>query len=63
MLGRPRSVPLETATRIRVERESGLTLTSIARRLNEEGIPTARGGARWYPSTVRAIARQSEMAT
>ena len=33
-----------------------MTLEAIARRLNDEGVPTAQGGKRWYASTVRAVA-------
>lgn len=40
--------------RIVAEREAGASLSDIARRLTGEGVPTVRGGARWYPSTVRA---------
>ncbi len=36
-------------------RDGGASLGAIAARLNEAGVPTARGGARWYASTVRAI--------
>jgi DNA invertase Pin-like site-specific DNA recombinase len=35
---------------------AGLGLSAIARELNEEGAPTGQGGARWYPSSVRAVA-------
>ena len=35
-------------------RAAGLTLQAIADELNEEGIPTARGGAKWRPSSVQA---------
>jgi hypothetical protein len=31
-----------------------LTLQAIADELNEEGIPTARGGTEWRPSSVQA---------
>ncbi len=34
--------------------EAGEGLTAIANRLNTEGVPTSRGGAKWYPSRVRA---------
>ena len=34
--------------------EDGLSMNEIARRLNEQGVMTARGG-RWHASTVRAI--------
>jgi DNA-binding NarL/FixJ family response regulator len=40
-----------------IARELGLTLEAIARRLNDEGMPTAQGGKRWYASTVRAVVR------
>jgi DNA invertase Pin-like site-specific DNA recombinase len=35
-------------------RAAGLTLQAIANELNEEGIPTARGGTKWRPSSVQA---------
>jgi DNA invertase Pin-like site-specific DNA recombinase len=35
-------------------RGAGLTLQAIADMLNEEGVPTARGGAIWRPSSVQA---------
>jgi len=31
-----------------------LTLQAIADELNEEGIPTTRGGTKWRPSSVQA---------
>jgi hypothetical protein len=37
-------------------RQSGLTLQAIADRLNAEGVPTLRGGAKWRPSSVQAAA-------
>lgn len=40
--------------RIVSEREAGATLAAIAEGLEADRVPTARGGARWYPSTVRA---------
>lgn len=55
-LGRPRVLPAEVVARIRDDRESGLALSAIARQLNEEGVPTAHGGAKWYASTIRAVA-------
>lgn len=33
-------------------REQGMTMQAIADRLNEEGVPTLRGGTRWRPSSV-----------
>jgi DNA invertase Pin-like site-specific DNA recombinase len=37
-------------------RGAGLTLQAIADMLNEEGVPTVRGGATWRPSSVQAAA-------
>ena len=54
-LGRPRLLPAEVVERIFRESQSGSSLSAIARQLNEDGVATAQGGARWYPSTVRAI--------
>jgi hypothetical protein len=33
-----------------------MTLQAIADRLNAEGVPTVRGGAKWRPSSVQAAA-------
>lgn len=54
-LGRPRSLSAALVRRIAVERAAGATLTSIANGMNDEGVSTAQGGARWYPSTIRAV--------
>jgi DNA invertase Pin-like site-specific DNA recombinase len=43
----------EEITRMRAE---GMTLQAIADRLNEDGVPTVRGGAKWRPSSVQAAA-------
>jgi hypothetical protein len=53
--GRKPVVPPEITNRIRGERSAGLTLRQIAANLNAEGIPTAHGGVRWWPSTVRTV--------
>jgi hypothetical protein len=37
-------------------RKEGLTLQAIADRLNEESVPTLRGGSEWRPSSVQAAA-------
>ena len=56
-LGRPATMPHETRARINALRNSGVTLQGVADTLNTEGIPTARGGSKWYASTVqKAIA-------
>jgi DNA invertase Pin-like site-specific DNA recombinase len=45
----------ELAKRIRAMRSEGMTLQAIADSLNEEGVPTARGAARWRPSSVQSV--------
>jgi peptidoglycan hydrolase-like protein with peptidoglycan-binding domain/DNA invertase Pin-like site-specific DNA recombinase len=42
--------------RIAHMRSEGMTLQAIADRLNTEGVPTVRGGAKWRPSSVQAAA-------
>lgn len=54
-LGRPRVLADEVRARIIAEHTAGRTLSAIARDLEADNVPTARGGARWWPSTVRAI--------
>ncbi len=46
----------ELRERIRSLRDDGMTLQAIADRLNEDGVPTLRGGAEWRPSSVQAAA-------
>ena len=54
-LGRPSTLPADVVQRIVRERAEKVTLTAIAEGLNSDGVPTARGGARWYQSTVSAV--------
>jgi hypothetical protein len=54
-LGRPRELDELLALRIVSLHESGIGLAATARMLNEEGVPTARGGVAWHPATIRAI--------
>jgi DNA invertase Pin-like site-specific DNA recombinase len=54
-LGRPPSIDPKLARRIRSMRSRGLTLQAICDRLNREGVPTARGGAAWRPTSLRAV--------
>lgn len=54
-LGRPRVMLESVRERIVSERQEGRTLAAIADGLNADKVPTARGGARWYPSTVKAV--------
>jgi len=39
---------------------AGSGWSAIACQLNEEEVPTAHGGAKWHPSTVRAVVMRSE---
>jgi DNA invertase Pin-like site-specific DNA recombinase len=55
-LGRPPAVPVDVVARIQDLRAAGRTYQSIADSLNTDAVPTAHGGQRWYPSTVRYIA-------
>jgi DNA invertase Pin-like site-specific DNA recombinase len=52
--GVAQTVPLKLRRRIVRMRKAGMTLQAIADRLNEEGVPTLRGGVRWRPSSVQA---------
>ena len=54
-LGRPRTLPSKVCRRIERMRARGNSLAAIAEKLNKDQVPTAHGGARWYPSTVRAV--------
>ena len=53
-LGAPPEIDPSVATRIRDERAAGSTLREIAERLNNDGVPTARGG-RWRASTLQRV--------
>jgi DNA invertase Pin-like site-specific DNA recombinase len=46
----------ELRERIARMRAEGMTLQAISDRLNAEGVPTVRGGAKWRPSSVQAAA-------
>jgi hypothetical protein len=59
-VGRPPAVPAEVAERIRAEHAAGRTLGQIARGLDAHRIPTAQGGRRWWPSSVRAVLLRSD---
>jgi hypothetical protein len=60
--GRPPTLPRSVVERIRLEYASGLGLSDIARRLTHEGVPTAHGGRKWWPSSVRAVLVRSTSA-
>ena len=52
-LGRPPQMSEYVIERIRRERAAGKSLAAIANGLDADRIPTAQGGRRWYPATVR----------
>ena len=54
-LGRPQTLPAHVVERIRAEHAGGAGWSAIARALNADGVPTAHGGVRWYPATVRYV--------
>lgn len=54
-LGRPVTLAQDVRERIAAERAAGRTLQAIADGLNADNVPTARGGATWRPSQVRAV--------
>jgi DNA invertase Pin-like site-specific DNA recombinase len=58
-LGRPRVISDAVVARIEAERASGRSLRAIADSLNGDEIPTARGGRRWYVSTVQSVLSQA----
>jgi hypothetical protein len=53
--GRPQTLPRSVVERIRLAYARGQSLSEIARALNAEGVPTAHGGRKWWPSTVRTV--------
>lgn len=54
-LGRPSVLPREVVAGIVENHRAGISLNRIAVQLNETGVDTARGGGRWYASTVKAV--------
>lgn len=53
--GRPRVLAPELVDLIQAERAAGRSLGQIANDLNNRQVPTAHGGARWWPSTIRSV--------
>ena len=41
--------------RVVADRASGVSFGKIAAALNSDSVPTAQGGKRWYPATVKAV--------
>ena len=59
-LGRPPTMSRYAIERIRRERAAGKSLAAIANGLNADHIPTAQGGRRWYPATVRYTLKRAQ---
>jgi len=57
--GRPTTLSVELVLHIQAEHAKGMSMRQIARDLNAAQTPTAHGGAKWWPSTVRAVLRRS----
>jgi len=57
--GRPQELAPEVQDDIRKQRDTGRTLREIASDLNNRRVPTAHGGAQWWPSTVRGVLRRT----
>jgi len=62
-LGRPSSLDWDVVARIVAERDAGSTWQAIADGLGADGVPTARGGVRWYPASVRKVYVGQDAAT
>jgi DNA invertase Pin-like site-specific DNA recombinase len=48
------AIPPKLQRRIERMRHAGMTLQAISDVLNEEGVPTVRGGAKWRPSSLQS---------
>ena len=59
-LGRPVETPDDSRARIVEMHQEGLSLREIARRLEEEGLKTARGG-KWHACTVSSLLRSERL--
>lgn len=59
-LGRPQRADADLIDKIVKLRSGGAALREIAATLNEQGVPTVHGGARWHASTVSGILRRPE---
>lgn len=60
--GRPCTLSPETVLTIKELRKKGRTLLEITDQLNREQVKTARGGLKWYTSTVSSILRTHALA-
>ena len=55
--GRPRAVPNHVEQQIVALHAGGAGCRQIARFLNDTQIPTAHGGLKWWPGTIRRLLR------
>lgn len=62
-VGRPSSISPQLRRSILEMHRAGLGASAIAKTLNERKVKTARGGARWYPSTVRYVTQSTTTET
>src|SRR5581483_2320648 len=58
-IGRPPTLPASVVKRIKRQRKAGKTYAAIAHALNRDAVPTAQGGRKWYPATVRGVLRRT----
>jgi DNA invertase Pin-like site-specific DNA recombinase len=58
VLGRPVVLAVEVSQRVLALRQSGASLQAIADTLNQEQVPTAHNGAKWYPSSVSKVLKR-----
>lgn len=54
-LGRPQALGADVVARIVGLRRDGVSFRGIAEQLQVDGVPTARGGAVWHASSVKAV--------
>ena len=60
-LGRPTTLPATVLAQIDDLRATGETLAAIAATMNTEQVPTAQGGARWYPATIAKVLKRQQL--
>ncbi len=60
-LGRPREIDPHLLARVVNERARGLSLRAIATALNDDAVPTVRGGRCWHPATIRGLLRSAAL--
>jgi DNA invertase Pin-like site-specific DNA recombinase len=61
-LGRHSAISTEVLDLIAEQRKAGASYAKIADTLNAQSVPTAQGGAKWYPCTVQKTMARLEVA-